>query len=86
MKTRVVRYHLVKTLNYYEEKLAEKFGSRALNEVMKELIRREAPLIQMRMARQEKTNSWLIPIKVHFEDNGVYRVVPECEADILIID
>ena len=38
MKTRVFRTHLIKTLNYYNEILAQKFGPIARSEAIKELI------------------------------------------------
>lgn len=86
MKLRVFRTHLLTTLNYYNQELAQKFGPLALSEAAKENIRIEAKKIQYRMSRQQKTNSWLVPVKVNFSDMGQYNVVPENENDILIID
>lgn len=86
MKTRIFRIHLIKTLNHYNELLAQKFGPVARNEAIKELIRIEAKQIQQQIARRERTNAWQIPIKVEFADNGTYSVLPENENQILIID
>lgn len=86
MKIRIHRIHLARTLNYYGEQLAIKFGPLALNEAVRELIRIEANQLQQKMARVEKSNSWQIPIRVDFSSNGQYNVLPLDENNILIID
>lgn len=86
MKTRVYRLHLVKTLNFYGTKLAEKFGPIARTEAMKEVIRIEAMRLQQTMAKREPTNSWQIPVRVEFMENGQFNVLPADENQILIID
>ncbi len=85
-KIKVYKAHLIKTLNVYNEILTQKFGPVARSEAIKELIRIEAKQIQVQIARKERTNTWQIPIKVEFFENGTYTVVPEDDSHFLIID
>lgn len=85
-KIKVYKLHLAKTLNFYNEVLSKKFGPVARSEAIKELIRIEARQIQFQMSRKEKTNTWQIPIKIEFFDNGTYTAAPEDENQILILD
>ena len=85
-KIKVYKAHLARTLNYYNEVLTQKFGPVARSEAIKELIRIEAKQIQAQIARRDRTNTWQIPIRVEFFDNGTYTVLPENESQVLIID
>ena len=86
LKLRVHKNHVAKTLNWYQEELTRKFGSLALSEAFKEIMRRDFENFHHDMMQKEKTNSWQIPLKLEFKDDGTYQVNVKDESRVLYLD
>ena len=86
LKRRLCRAHLVRTINFYQEYLTQKFGQVALSEAQKEVMRQEFERIHMMMKQREKTESWQVPLQITFMNNGSYQVSVIDENDLLFID
>jgi len=86
MKTRICKRDLYAVINFYNEKLAMQYGSRALSEGTKERIRRGFQEIQAEQQKNERTNIWFIPYHIHFEGTGNYTVAIADDTNVLIIE
>jgi hypothetical protein len=86
LKMRVYKTHVAKTLNWYQEELTKKFGSLILSEAYKEIIRRDFETFHKMIMNREKTNSWQIPLKVDFKEDGTYQVNIVDENRLLYLD
>ena len=86
-KLRVHKVHVVQSINWYQEKLCESFGSNyAVSEAHREIMRRELRALQSGMARKERTNSWLIPVSLNFAVDGTFQVGLIDESQLLYLD
>jgi len=86
MKIRVRRHDMVKTLVFYNEQLAQVFGPLLLSEAQRERARIEFDKLQMLVKRQQTTNTWQVPLKLVFFEDGTYRVDIFDENQVLFID
>jgi len=86
MKIRVYKIHLSRTIQWYQNKLDSEFGSLATNENLREIIRRRLDELYFQMKNREKTNSWQIPLKVVFLDNGRYYIDMADASNVLFLD
>lgn len=79
--------HMAITLNWYDEHLSSKFGEVILSEAQREIMRRHFDALHANMRRNEKTNSWLVPLQINFNDfDGTYRVGIIDESNVLYLD
>jgi hypothetical protein len=87
MKLRLRRQDLINAINFYNEQLAHRFGSKALSPARREIIERGFVDLQAQKQNREKTNVWFAPFYVKFESNGFYSVtIDEYDKRILIMD
>jgi hypothetical protein len=85
-KLRIHRQHMAATVRWYEEQLVMKYGLLVQTPALQELMRREFEMIQIQKRNFEKTNSWLVPLKLDFASIGTWQVSIADASMILYLD
>lgn len=86
MKIRIKKYDMLKTLTFYNEQLAQIFGPLILSEAQRERARMEFIKLQMMVKKQQTTNTWQVPLKLEFFDDGTYKIDILDEQQVLFTD
>jgi len=87
MKLRVYRAHVAQSINWFQERLTVTFGARGgISEAHKEIMRRELRALQQMQVRQQKTNSWMVPLSLNFAADGTFQVSLDSEDNLLYLD
>lgn len=87
LKLRILKAHMASTINFYEEALSQSWPQVILSEAQREMLRIDFGILQNRMRRQEKTNSWQVLLEINFNDfDGTYRVGIIDESKLLYLD
>jgi len=86
MKIRIKRYDMLKTLTFYNEQMAQIFGPLILSEAQRERARIEFEKLQFVIKRQQTTNTWQVPLKLEFYDDGTYKIDLQDENQVLFLD
>jgi hypothetical protein len=71
---------------FYNEQLAQTFGPVVLSEAQRERMRIEFQKLQFVVKRQQTTNTWQVPLKLEFFDDGTYKVDILDEQQVLFLD
>jgi hypothetical protein len=83
---RVFKIHLLKTIKWYEEELAKRHGPLALSPAMVVRIERDFEALVAYKKTREPTESWQIPLKLKFFDNGRFEIGIVEPNNILYLD
>ena len=77
---------MLKTLTFYNEQMAQIFGPLILSEAQRERARIEFEKLQFVIKRQQTTNTWQVPLKLEFYDDGTYKIDLQDENQVLFLD
>ena len=86
MKIRVNRNDMIKTIVWYTEKMTQKFGPLVLSEAQRERVRIDFENFHLATKKQQLTNTWQVPLKIEFSNNGTYKISILDEEQILFLD
>ena len=86
MKIRVRRHDMLRTLTFYNEQMAQIFGPLILSEAQRERARIEFERLQFVVRKQQTTNTWQVPLKIDFFEDGTYKIDLADENQVLFLD
>lgn len=77
---------MLRTLTFYNEQMAQIFGPLILSEAQRERARLEFERLQFVTRRQQSTNTWQVPLKLLFQEDGTYNIEILDEQQVLFLD
>ena len=77
---------MLKAINWYQEKITEKFGRRGLSASQQELMRRELESIQIGQRKVESSSVWQVPVHLEFDGHGNFIVNLDDFNEVLFLD
>ena len=85
-KLRINRQQMAVAINWYAEQFTLKYGSLVYSEAGRELMRREFDIVQAQKRNAERTNVWLVPLKLDFLADGNWQVSIADESLVLFLN